>query len=199
MQELYKLENKTIYDIDTTVLYTSGFNYTNDAVSLINSNCIVITKDRRDANNIPNDFYGLFQVEELRNKKDLTKIDEIKLNILGNLNSDKKIFVFFNVLTYLDKDFVERIIRFLKLGKKRIINYTTEIEETLMLDYIIVIHDNKVIMEGKKELILSEDKILKKLGFKLPLIVELSSGLKLYGLVDKIYFDNKELVDVLWK
>ncbi len=199
MQELYKLENKTIYDIDTTVLYTSGFNYTNDAVSLINSNCVVITKDRRDANNIPNDFYGLFQVEELRNKKDLTKIDEIKLNILGNLNSDKKIFVFFNVLTYLDKDFVERIIRFLKLGKKRIINYTTEIEETLMLDYIIVIHDNKVIMEGKKELILREDKILKKLGFKLPLIVELSSGLKLYGLVDKIYFNNKELVDVLWK
>lgn len=199
MQELYKLENKTIYDIDTTILYTSGFNYTNDAVSLINSNCVVITKDRRDANNIPNDFYGLFQVEELRNKKDLTKIDEIKLNILGNLNSDKKIFVFFNVLTYLDKDFVERIIRFLKLGKKRIINYTTEIEETLMLDYIIVIHDNKVIMEGKKELILREDKILKKLGFKLPLIVELSSGLKLYGLVDKIYFNNKELVDVLWK
>ena len=199
MQELYKLENKTIYDIDTTILYTSGFNYTNDAVSLINSNCVVITKDRRDANNIPNDFYGLFQVEELRNKKDLTKIDEIKLNILGNLNSDKKIFVFFNVLTYLDKDFVERIIRFLKLGKKRIINYTTEIEETLMLDYIIVIHDNKVIMEGKKELILKEDKILKKLGFKLPLIVELSSGLKLYGLVDKIYFNNKELVDVLWK
>ena len=141
----------------------------------------------------------MFHEEELKNKKDLTDFDELKLKILSCLNSNNEVFVFMNVLTYLDNDFKERLIRYLKLGNRRIINYTTDIEETLLLDYIVVIHENKVIMEGKKELILQEEKILKKLGFNLPFVVELSNGLKYYGLVNKTYFNNKELVNDLWK
>lgn len=74
-----------------------------------------------------------------------------------------------------------------------------EIEETLWLDYLIVIHEEKVIMEGKSKLVLQEEKILKKLGFNLPFIVELSNSLKYYQLVDKTYFDSLELVEDLWK
>ena len=200
MKQLYELNNKIIYDIDTTVLTMSNFNYTNDAIYYINNNCVVITKNRTTTNyDIPEDLYALFHEEELRNKKDLTEFDELKLKILSCLNSNNKVFVFMNVLTYLDNDFKERLIRYLKLGNKRIINYTTDIEETLLLDYIVVIHENKVIMEGKKELVLQEEKILKKLGFNLPFVVELSNGLKYYGLVTKTYFNNKELVDDLWK
>ena len=166
----------------------------------INNNCVVITKNRTATNyDIPEDLYALFHEEELKNKKDLTEFDELKLKILSCLNSNNKVFVFMNVLTYLDNDFKERLIRYLKLGNRRIINYTTNIEETLLLDYIVVIHEDKVIMEGKKELVLQEEKILKKLGFNLPFIIELSNGLKYYGLVNKTYFNDKELVDDLWK
>ena len=200
MNKLFEINNTTIYDIDTTILTTSSFNYTNDAIYYINNNCIVITKNRTTTNfDIPEDLYALFSLEELKNKKDLTEFDELKLKILSCLNSNNKIFVFMNVLTYLDSDFKEKVIRYLKLGSKRIINYTTDIEETLLLDYIVVIHENKIIMEGKKELVLKEEKILKKLGFHLPFVVELSNGLKYYGLVTKTYFNNKELVNDLWK
>lgn len=199
MAVLFKLDNKTINDIDTTIIYPSSFNYNNDAIYYLNNNCVVITPDRRDYFDISLELYELFNVEYLRTKKDLTKFDELKLNILGSLNSDKKVYVFFNVLTYLDKEFKEKLIRYLKLANKRIINYTTDIEETLLLEYIIVIHDNLVIMEGTKEQVLNEEKILKKLGFNLPFIIELSRGLKLYGLIDKIYFNNEELVNALWK
>ena len=200
MNKLFEINDKIIYDIDTTVLTTSSFNYMNDAIYYINNNCVVITKNRTTINyDIPEDLYALFHEEELKTKKDLTEFDELKLKILSCLNSNNKVFVFMNVLTYLDNDFKERLIRYLKLGNKRIVNYTTDIEETLLLDYIVVIHENKVIMEGKKELVLKEEKILKKLGFNLPFIVELSNGLKYYGLVNKTYFNNKELVDDLWK
>lgn len=200
MNKLFEINDTTIYDIDTTILTTSSFNYTNDAIYYINNNCIVITKNRTTTNfDIPEDLYALFSLEELKNKKDLTEFDELKLKILSCLNSNNKIFVFMNVLTYLDSDFKEKVIRYLKLGNKRIINYTTDIEETLLLDYIVVIHENKIIMEGKKELVLKEEKILKKLGFHLPFVVELSNGLKYYGLVTKTYFNNKELVNDLWK
>ena len=200
MNELFNVNNKVIYDINTTILYTSSFNYTDDAIYYLNNNCIVITKDRSmETFEISNDIFELFHEEKLIHKKDLTKIDELKLKILASLNTNKTVFVFFDVLTYLDKDFKERLIRYLILNKKRIINYTTDIEETLLLDYLVVLHENKIIMEGKKELVLQEEKILKKLGFNLPFIVELSNGLKYYGVIDKVYFNNEELVNVLWK
>ena len=71
---------------------------------------------------------------------------------------NSQIFVFFNVLTYLNKDFKEKVMKYLKEHQKRIINYTMEIEETLWLDYLIVIHEEKVIMEGKSKLVLQEEK-----------------------------------------
>ena len=200
MNELFNVNNKIIYNINTTILYTSSFNYTDDAIYYLNNNCIVITKDRSmETFEISNDIFELFHEEKLIHKKDLTKIDELKLKILASLNTNKTVFVFFDVLTYLDKDFKERLIRYLILNKKRIINYTTDIEETLLLDYLVVLHENKIIMEGKRELVLQEEKILKKLGFNLPFIVELSNGLKYYGVIDKVYFNNEELVNVLWK
>ena len=200
MNELFNVNNKIIYNINTTILYTSSFNYTDDAIYYLNNNCIVITKDRgMDTFEIPNDIFELFHEEKLIHKKDLTKIDELKLKILASLNTNKTVFVFFDVLTYLDKDFKERLIRYLILNKKRIINYTTDIEETLLLDYLVVVHENKIMMEGKKELVLQEEKILKKLGFNLPFIVELSNGLKYYGVIDRVYFNNEKLVEDLWK
>ena len=200
MKELFKVNDKVIYDIDTTILYTLTFKFTDDAIYFINHNCNVITKEIGSISyDISNDILELFNETELRNKQDLSEFDELKLKILSTLKSNSNIYVFFNVLTYLDKPFKEKLIKYLKANNKRIINYTTEIEETLLLDYLVVLQDNTIIMEGKKELVLQEEKILKKLGFNLPFIVELSNGLKLYKVIDKVYFNNEELVGELWK
>ena len=200
MKELFNVNDKVIYDIDTTILYTLTFKFTDDAIYFINHNCNVITKEIGSISyDISNDILELFNETELKNKQDLSEFDELKLKILSTLKSNSNIYVFFNVLTYLDKPFKEKLIKYLKANNKRIINYTTEIEETLLLDYLVVLQDNTIIMEGKKELVLQEEKILKKLGFNLPFIVELSNGLKLYKVIDKVYFNNKELVGELWK
>ena len=199
MNSLFELKSKVILNIDTTILYTSSFNYIEDAIYFINNNCVVITKERSDIPcDIKEEYYSLFNELDLKNKKNLTEFDELKLKILSSLNSKKEVFVFFNVLTYLDNKFKNTLIKYLQAQEKRIINYTTDIEETLLLDYLIILHQNKVIMEGKKELVLQEEKILKKLGYNLPIVVNLSSNLKYYGLVNKTYFNNKELVDELW-
>lgn len=200
MKELFNVNDKVIYDIDTTILYTSTFKFTDDAIYFINHNCNVITKEIGSISyDISNDILELFNETELKNKQDLSEFDELKLKILSTLKSNSNIYVFFNVLTYLDKTFKEKLIKYLKANNKRIINYTTEIEETLLLDYLVVLQDNTIIMEGKKELVLQEEKILKKLGFNLPFIIELSNGLKLYKVIDKVYFNNEELVGELWK
>ena len=199
MEKLFQINNKDFNKVSTTVLYTSSYNYLDDAKEFIHHNIVVITKDQNaNINNIPEYLLKSFNCLELLNKPNLTRIDNLKITILDNLNNKSEVYVFLNVLTYLDNEFKKRVINYLKEHNKIIINYTEDIEEALLLDYIIVIHDNKMIMEGYKEDILKEEKILKKLGFNLPFIVELSNGLKYYGLIDKLYYDNESLVSDLW-
>ncbi len=199
MEKLFQINNKDFNKVSTTVLYTSSYNYLDDAKEFIHHNIVVITKDQNaNINNIPEYLLKSFNCLELLNKPNLTRIDNLKITILDNLNNKSDVYVFLNVLTYLDNEFKKRVINYLKEQNKIIINYTEDIEEALLLNYIIVIHDNKIIMEGYKEDILKEEKILKKLGFNLPFIVELSNGLKYYGLVNKLYYDNESLVSDLW-
>lgn len=200
MSVLFEINGKTILDVDTTVLHTSKYNYNSDIIELIHNDCEVITKDNTsNINDIPLRLLAELDLLELLNKKDLTKMDEILINVLTSLTSTKNIIVFYDVLTYIDSEIKELIIKMLKDAGKRIINYTGEIEETLLLDYIVLVHKNEVVMEGNKEVVLLEEKIIKKLGFNMPCVVELSSGLKYYGVLDKIFYDKKLLVDVLWK
>ncbi len=199
MSTLFTLNNLEFKDIDTTVVYTSSYNYLNDAIFFLHHDTEVITiTSNASITDIPISILKEFNCLYLLTQTKLTKIDELKLSILKSLSSTKTIYVFLNVLTYLEPSFKKNIINYLKLHHKRIINYTQNMEETLLLDYIIVVHNDLVIMEGAKKSVLLEEKIFKKLGLNLPFIVELSIGLKYYGLISKIYFDNESLVQALW-
>jgi len=78
-----------------------------------------------------------------------------------------------------------------------IILITHNLEDTLYSDRIIVLDKGKIVIDDTKEKIYNDDK-LEKLGFKLPFIIKLSHNLILYNLIDKIYFDEKDLVNKLW-
>jgi len=200
MEKLFKVNEKEIPKIDTTILHTSKYNYNVDIIELINNQCEVITKtNKENISEIPLKILDNYNCFELIDKKELTYIDEIKINILKSLFSDKEVIVFYDILNYIDVYTKSKIIKELKEKGKIIINYTTEIEETLLLDYIMVVHDNKVIMEGNTKEVLREEKIIKKLGFSLPLIIELSNGLKYYDVVSKTYYSIESLVNDLWK
>ncbi len=189
-----KLPNK-----NTTIIYTN-YNYESDIIYFLNNNAEVIVKDHKvllKEVSIP--ILKEFNLEYLLTKPKLTKLDELKLNILSTLESNKNIFVFLNVLSFLDSSFKIQVLEYLKSHHKIIINYTHDIEETLLLDYLMVIHNNEIIIEGETKLVLKEEKIFKKLGLNLPFIVDLSIGLKYYNLTNKIYYTNESLVNDLWK
>ncbi len=200
MYQEIKVNGKTFKNNSTTVLFTSEFNYHQDEIEFINRGYIVIDKNNTNKlEDISLELLKEFNCEYLLEKNNYSKSEKIKINILSNIKSPKDTIIFFNVLTYLDDGFKHKVINYLKEKEKRIINYTSEIEETLFLQNIIVVHDGKIVMEGKSESVLLEEKILTRLGFKLPTIVELSKGLKYYGVINNIYYSNEELVKDLWK
>ena len=200
MEKILSINGKTIFDIDTTILIPSNYNYTNDTIELLNQGCTVIYKvSNFNIRDIPQDILNFFDCEYLLSKTTFTKEDEYKIIIISSIFSTKKIIAFMNMFTYVSKEFQNKIIEFLRRQNKRIINYTSETEETLLLPYLIIIYNNEIVIEGETKIVLKEETLIKKLGFNLPFIVELSSGLKYYNVVSKLFFDNESLVEELWK
>ena len=111
---------------------------------------------------------------------------------------DSGFVVLNDVLRYLKDSDVEKFL--MKLEDKNIhfVNITSKIEEALFSQKLIVYTDDKVQIEGPVISVLREEGILKKLGFSLPFIYDLSLQLSYYGLINSIYLDEKALVDKLW-
>ena len=117
---------------------------------------------------------------------------------LEDLINYKKV-IFFNVLNNLDKDNIKKVINFVKDNDIKFVIATNNLELTLYTDYLVIYDKKDILAEGKTIDILKNDKLLKRLGFELPFLVDLSLLLKDYGLIDNIFLTKESLVNALWK
>lgn len=107
--------------------------------------------------------------------------------------------IFFNVLNELTSEEVKKLFDYLKLHRIKFINATNNMEEILYTKDLIIYDKDNIVAEGNTLELIKNDKLFRRLGFKLPFIVSLSILLKDYGLVNKIYLDKESLVGDLWK
>jgi len=110
-----------------------------------------------------------------------------------------KMVIFFNVLSNLSNEELNKLYTFLKKNNIYFINVTNNIEETLFADKLIIYDKDKVLAEGNTLELLQNEKLLKRLGFNLPFIMQLSILLKDYNLTNKIFLNKESLAGELWK
>lgn len=107
--------------------------------------------------------------------------------------------VIFNETLYgLKLDEKMEIFKLLKKQNISYINVTSNVEDTIYSDYIFVYDGNKLVLEGSRNEVLKEEKTLKRLGYGLPFVVDLSIQLNYYDIFNKVYYDLDELVRALW-
>ncbi len=104
-----------------------------------------------------------------------------------------------DILIYLNERTKILLLNYLNLKNIKLINVTSNIEDTLYTDYTLVIYNKINAIDGKTLDVLKEEKILKRLGLNLPFYLDLSIQLKLYGLVNRTYLNKEDLVKRLWK
>lgn len=92
----------------------------------------------------------------------------------------------------------QHIMELLNKRQVNFINITSDMDEVLFGDYLYVFYYDKIAMEGKTIEVLKEEKILKRLGFNLPFVFNLSLQLKLYGILTDVETDLGKLVSTLW-
>ena len=144
------------------------------------------------SNNVDKKFMSKFGVYQI--------IDVLPFEILkNNLEMFPSKRVIFNEnLSSLSNKEKKEIFDLLDKQNINYVNVTSNIEDALFGDYIIVYDEDMKVLEGNKEVVLKNEKLLKKLGFGVPFVVDLSIQLMYYDILDKVYFDVDNLLEALW-
>lgn len=137
----------------------------------------------------------------LKNFSELTIIDN--LYDYDSLKSKLEFFpskqvVFNETFYYLNEEEIKKIIALLKQQNIKFINITSNVEESVYSDYMIVYDKDDIVIEGLTKKVLKEEKMLKRLGYGLPFSVDLSLQLKFYDVLDDVCYSIDELLVKLW-
>ena len=109
-----------------------------------------------------------------------------------------KRIVFNEIWYYLSKEEKSELLEILKRRNVSFVNITSNVEDVIYSDYVIVYDDDKKILEGNKEMVLRNEKLLKRLGYGIPFVVDLSIQLNYYDIFDTVYYDMDKLTETLW-
>ena len=136
------------------------------------------------------------------NTTHLSSSEIVLANIAYALINKYNIIVIDNIISILEKKESIRILKILKkINKEKnitIINITSNVEETLYGDELLILNSNQIVLYDKTIEVLKEEKTLKNNNIELPFMVSLSNKLKYYDLLDTIILDIDKMVNKLW-
>ena len=144
------------------------------------------------SNNADKKFMSKFGIYQII---DVLPFEKLKNNL--EMFPSKRV-IFNESLSSLSNKEKEEIFDLLDKQNINYVSVTSNIEDALFGDYIIVYDEDMKVLEGNKEMVLKNEKLLKKLGFGVPFVVDLSIQLMYYDILDKVYFDVDNLLEALW-
>ncbi len=134
------------------------------------------------------DIYDVLSVDS-----NLISLSEKKSLVLGvSLLKKSPILILDNTFEGMNYNLKMKILKMLKKNKITVLNITHDVEDCLFSDKILNLNNN---FYGSKEKLFDDSFD----DFELPFVVNLSYKLKFYDLIDTVYYDEKALVDDLWK
>ncbi len=144
------------------------------------------------SNNVDKKFMSEFGIYQII---DVLPFEKLKNNL--EMFPSKRV-IFNESLSSLSNKEKKEIFDLLDKQNINYVNVTSNIEDALFGDYIIVYDEDMKVLEGNKEVVLKNEKLLKKLGFGVPFVVDLSIQLMYYDILNKVYFDVDNLLEALW-
>ena len=128
---------------------------------------------------------------------------KIKMHLAEKMLATPQILFLDDICQELEEKEQEEFIKLLRTlqleTKIAIIMTTSNLNISLESDYLLVINDGKILLEGEPLTVIEKDNTLNKIGLDLPFMVDLSVKLRDYNVVDKIELNMDRMVDTIWK
>lgn len=144
-----------------------------------------------------------YNLDEIKNKKISTLSLEYKiyLKFIISIINNSSIILLDNIDNYVNDELMKQIIDIINSNKedKLIIMTLTDLKYSEYSDYLYIFDSNRILLEGKPIEVLKNDNVINKCGIDLPFMVDLSTKLRDYDLLDTIITDMDGMVDLLWK
>jgi energy-coupling factor transport system ATP-binding protein len=146
----------------------------------------------------------LIGIEDLLNRRITSlSVGEKQLVALATaIINNPKLLIMDEGLSNVDFYYREIILKILNVLRKKgmtIINITSNSEDSIYGTDIVIINNGKVILNKTLLRAYKEEKAFTGSGLSLPFIADISLKLKYYNLTNKIYIDEKSLVNDIWK
>lgn len=134
---------------------------------------------------------------------DLTNSEKQELLIMISLLHNPKVLLLDNSFSMMNKKTKNKVLKvlknYIKKDKLTVILTTTNLEEIIDCDYVYVLNNGNIVMEGDPLSIFREERVLNRSDLELPFMIDLSLKLKFYELINEEILDMDRLVDTLWK
>lgn len=133
----------------------------------------------------------------------LDKKNQLKIKLIIEIIKKTNIILLDNVCSIMNREetieFIEKLKYYQKQEKNTIILATNNLTITMYSDYLYILNNGEIVLEGKPIDILTKDNFINKIGLDLPFMVDLSVKLKDYDLIENIETDIDKMVGKLWK
>lgn len=133
----------------------------------------------------------------------LSNMEKIKVLIASSIMHFPKVLLLddiFRTLNKKDRKEIFNVLNSIKSNFSIAIVYTTsDIDDVIDINNVVVISEGRCKLKGTFNDIIKQDNELSKMGFEIPLMIDLSRKLQFYDLIDDIYYDVDKVVDKLWK
>lgn len=137
-----------------------------------------------------------------KDKTQLLKKEKILYQLLIALLNKPKLLLLDNIDKYFTKKELDNLFNFLKMYKEKygltLLITTINLEISLYTDFIYIIEQGKIALNGTPFNVLQKDNTINKIGLSLPFMIDLSVKLRDYELVDELETDIDRMIDKLW-
>ena len=207
---LMRILNREVITDNTILLNNININdytikdYTNLIQAVIPLEIVFNEKTlEKELNNL--DLVKGLRIKSILNKdiNTLTVKEKVLAQIAIAIDNKPEVLLLDNIFIYFNDKEKEEIFTFLRKYQKKynltVLLTTIDLKDSLYTDYLYIIGNKKIILEGKPLEVLEKDNILNKVGLNIPFMADLSVKLKDYDLIDSIILDKDRMVDILWK
>lgn len=199
--------NKTKLFLDEgIVILNEKFNFifdsVKDEISFVLDNLDLSIEDKENRYDTVVNLLGLKKYES-SNPNTLNRNDKILVLLALSIIHKPKVLFLDDITLMMSKKEKKKVLNVLTTLNKEwnmtIVMTTTKLEETLTSDYLYILNNGKIALEGKPLEVLKEDNVINKLGLNMPFMIDLSIKLKDYDLIKDTVLDMEGMVDLLWK